>query len=288
VNYRHAYHAGNHGDVLKHAVLARALAHLTKKEKPLLYLDAHAGTGLYHLASAEALKTLEWQNGLGRLYGLAGEPLALADDAEALLAPWRDAVRAANPVPGRPLDVYPGSPGFAAHLLRAADRLHLNELHPADHATLAARFAADVQARVTAEDASTAVKAALPPPERRGLILIDPPYEQPDEEARSLRTLRDGLKRFATGVFMLWFPVTGDGLGARILASVAAAQFAKVLHAVMLVRAERPNGGLAGSGLVIVNPPWPLADDLAVLGPALRDRLAQDEGAHWSLEISGI
>ncbi|CAN5317539.1 23S rRNA (adenine(2030)-N(6))-methyltransferase RlmJ [soil metagenome] len=288
MNYRHAYHAGNHGDVLKHAVLARALAHLTRKDKPLVYVDAQAGTGLYGLESAEALKTLEWQSGLGTLYGVAGEALPLDADAEVVLAPWRNVVLAANPVRGRPLDVYPGSPGFAAHLLRGGDRLILNELHPADFAALSARYAGDRRARVTESDANIAVKAALPPAERRGLILIDPPYEQPGEHERAIQALCDGVKRFATGVFMLWFPVTGDGLSEQVIAALRDTGIAKMMLAVLHVRHPKPDGGLAGSGLAIVNPPWPLAEELGVLGPALRDRLAQDEGARWTLEASGL
>lgn len=288
MNYRHAYHAGNHADVLKHTVLARALGHLTKKNKPLLYLDAHAGTGQYGLESREALKTLEWQNGLGRLYGLNGRKLLLTADAEALIEPWRETVAAVNPAERRALAAYPGSPDFAAHLLRAGDRLLLNELHEADHAALAARYAHDGRVRVTREDGRIAVKAALPPDERRGLILIDPPYEQPGEEARALKTLRDGIRRFATGTFMLWYPVTGDGLSQRLVEAAVSAGFPRMLRAELLVREPREDGGLAGSGLIIVNPPWPLGDELAVLGPALRDRLGQDDGARWTFEAAGL
>ena len=288
MNYRHAYHAGNHADVCKHALLARALTHLVKKEKPLLYLDAHAGIGAYGLESREALKTLEWQNGLGRLYGLNGRKQLLPAAAEAVLQPWRDVIAAANPVAQRPLDIYPGSPDFASNLLRSGDRLILNELHEADHATLAARYSTDRRVRVTREDARTAVKAALPPPERRGLTIIDPPYEQPGEEVKAVKSLRDGVRRFATGTFLLWYPVTGDGLSERLKQAVEAEAFAKTLRIELLVRQPKADGGLAGSGLIVVNPPWPLAEEMAVLGPALRDRLAQDDGAAWSLAASGL
>lgn len=288
MNYRHAYHAGNHADVFKHAVLARALTLLVKKQKPLLYLDAHAGIGEYSLESREAVKTLEWKTGLGKLYGLNGRKQLLSAAAEAVLRPWRDTIASANPVAHRPLDVYPGSPGFAARLLRPGDRLILNELHEADHATLAARYAADRRIRVTREESRTAVKAALPPAERRGLIIIDPPYEQPLEEERAVRSLRNGLRRFATGTFMLWYPVTGDGLSERVGQAVEAEGFAKKMRMELMVREPGENGGLAGSSLIVINPPWPLAEEMAVLGPALRDRLAQGEGARWTLEAAGL
>jgi 23S rRNA (adenine2030-N6)-methyltransferase len=283
MNYRHAYHAGNHADVLKHAVLARALLHLTKKDKPLFFLDAHAGVGAYRLDSEEALKTLEWQNGVGRLYRLSGEPIPLNKEAEALLRPWREIVAALNP-PGTPLARYPGSPEFARRVLRPNDRIILNELHPADHQSLAAYGSLDVRIRVTADDAAVAIKANLPPPERRGLILADPPYEREDEAMRAAGMLRQGLRRFATGAYLLWYPVTGDGLSEQVVAGAAALGAAKMLLVELRVRAAVPEGGLAGSGLIIVNPPWPLETELPVLVPALCERLAQTEDASSKAE----
>src|SRR5437879_2316438 len=170
MNYRHAYHAGNHADVLKHAVLALAFEHLKKKDMPFLFLDAHAGVGIYALASEEASKTLEWQSGVGRLYAMSGEALLLKGEAEILLRPWRAVVAAINR-PKLAVAHYPGSPELARRLLRANDRIILNELHPADHLALAAYAAEDPRMSVTAEDANIAVKAHLPPLERRGLTL---------------------------------------------------------------------------------------------------------------------
>lgn len=282
MNYRHAYHAGNHADVLKHAVLARALVHLKKKEKPFLFLDAHAGIGTYALESEEALKTLEWQDGLGRLYAMSGEMLPLEGEAEELLAPWRTVVAGVNQTDGA-LQHYPGSPEFARQLLRDADRIVLNELHPADHQALADYAAGDARIRVAAEDAGIAIKANLPPAERRGVVLIDPPYERSDEAARTLKALRDGLRRFATGVFMLWYPVAGYGLSERMIADTAALA-PKLLKVELRVRRAVAEGGLAGSGLIIVNPPWPLEEELRLLVPALCERLAQSADAGWSVE----
>jgi len=282
MNYRHAYHAGNHADVLKHAVLARALLHMGRKDKGYCVVDAHAGIGVYDLEGVEAGKTLEWQGGAGRLIDGTGRALTLEDAAaEALLEPWRQAVAAVND--GGGFRRYPGSPEVAAQLSRAHDRLVFNELHPADFETLSAQYAGDWRVRVTCEEAGVAVKANLPPAERRGIVLIDPPYERADDAERALTMLRQGHKRFATGCFMLWYPVTGDGLSGRLAAAAAELGLARMLVVEMLVRPVTINGGLAGSGLIIVNPPWPLAEELPVLLPALAERLNASEPA-WRVE----
>jgi 23S rRNA (adenine2030-N6)-methyltransferase len=283
MNYRHAYHAGNHADVLKHILMLRAFTQLKKKGKPFLFLDAHAGVGLYALWGDEALKTLEWQDGVGRFYDASGKPVLLPADCEALLSPWREAIAAVNAA-GQPLSHYPGSPGFALASLRQSDRILLNELHPEDHGRLADFGLRDARVKVVEGDAAIAVKAHLPPPERRGFILIDPPYEVNDEARRAVQMLRDGYRRFATGAFALWYPVTGDRLSEQVAAHAKDLGLAKMLKVELLVRRAVPEGGLAGSGLILVNPPWPLADELAVLGPALRDRMRQDDGARWSLD----
>lgn len=286
MNYRHVYHAGNHADVLKHIVMLRAFLHLQKKDKPFLFLDAHAGTGLYALWGDEALKTLEWQDGVGRFYDPAGKALPLAADAETLIAPWRQVIATVNAT-GQPLSHYPGSPGFALAVLRPSDRVILNELHPDDHDKLADFAQRDRRVMLVEGDAAIAVKAHLPPAERRGFILIDPPYEREDEARRAVQMLRDGHRRFATGAFVLWYPVTGDGLSEMIVQEAQALAIPKMLRSELLVRKAVPEGGLAGSGLILVNPPWPLADELAVLGPALRERLGQSDGAAWSLDWLG-
>jgi len=211
MNYRHIYHAGNHADVLKHIVMMRALLHLKKKDKPFLFLDAHAGTGLYALWGDEALKTLEWQDGVGRFYDPSGRAVPLDSECESLLEPWRQVIAAVNST-GQPLSHYPGSPGFALQAARESDRLLLNELHPEDHDRLTSFIAGDKRVMLSEDDAAVVVKAHLPPPERRGFILIDPPYEREDEARRAVKMLRDGHRRFATGAFALWYPVTGDGL----------------------------------------------------------------------------
>jgi len=283
MNYRHAYHAGNHADVLKHIVMMRVFLHLKKKDKPFLFLDAHAGTGLYALWGDEALKTLEWQDGVGRFYDPAGRAIPFAAECETLLEPWRQVIASVNES-GQPLSHYPGSPGFALQFLRKSDRVLLNELHPEDHGKLAAFVSGDKRVTINEGDAAIAVKAHLPPPERRGFILIDPPYELDDEPRRAVQMLRDGHRRFATGAFALWYPVTGDGLARLVAKEAQALAMPKMLKAELLVREVIVDRGLAGSGLILVNPPWPLADELNMLGPALCKRLRQDDGARWSLD----
>ena len=282
MNYRHAYHAGNHADVLKHMVLARLIEHLKKKDKAFRIIDLHAGIGVYDLNAEAAMRTGEWRQGIGRFYDDLGAPLALPEPAEELIEPWRTVVAAAN---GEGvLRAYPGSPEFARQLMRKSDRLMLNELHPADFSSLRERYGRDRSVALTELDAAIAIKAQLPPPERRGLVLIDPPYEREDERNRALKALRDGLERFGTGVFCLWYPITGDGLSDALVDGIRAIQPPKSLNVELVVRAVVQEGGLAGSGLIIVNTPWMLDEEVAILLPALRDRLAQAPEARTRME----
>ncbi len=282
MNYRHAYHAGNHADVVKHVILTRIIAHLKHKETPFRVFDAHGGIGVYDLGGVEAEKTFEWRDGVGRLIAADGSAIALSPEAEALLTPWRECVSSVNQ-PGA-FTRYPGSPEFARFLLRRDDRLRLNELHPVDYETLLARYAPDKRTAVSRLDARVFLKSQLPPPEKRGLILIDPPYEKTDKAAQALRMLSESLKRFSTGVYCLWYPVTGDGLDRRMRED-AASLGVKMLAAELLVRTVRPDGGLAGAGVIIVNPPWKLDEELALLLPGLAERLSQ--GAQkYSLDLT--
>lgn len=264
MNYRHAYHAGNPADVLKHIVLARVIERMVGKPKPLRFIDAHAGIGLYDLGGVEAVKTLEWQDGIGKM-AAPFEPAV-----ETLLAGYRRITGELAPA-----NRYPGSPWIAAELLRAEDRLVLNELHPQDRAILARTFARDARVSVTEVDALAAIKASLPPPERRGIILIDPPYEQKDETERALRSLEQGLRRFATGCFILWYPIKADAIAETVRAAATALQRPGTLLVELQLRESFEGGGLAGSGLVIVNAPWQIDQDMALIAPALAARLGR-------------
>ncbi len=265
MNYRHAFHAGNHADVLKHSVLALTLSYLAQKDKPMAVLDAHAGIGAYDLLGPEALKTDEWRGGVG----LLGKPFS--DAVEDILKPYRACLAALNPSGGE--RYYPGSPEIMTQGLRAGDRLIANELHPADAETLRDNYRADDRVRVTKLDALAAIKAKLPLPERRGLVLIDPPYEAVDETQRVVRQLQEGVKRFATGTFIIWYPVTTNEFAARFEAAIAALAVPKMLLAELRVKIPHEQTGLAGSGLVIVNPPYVLEQQLQTLLPALAERL---------------
>ncbi len=265
MNYRHAYHAGNHADVLKHIVLARVIEHMKKKDKAFRVIDAHAGIGVYDLKGIEAGKTGEWETGIGKMAA------PFSPEVEALIAPYREAIAKLNPQGG--IVQYPGSPDLALGLMRYDDRMVANELHPEDAMTLQRNLGWDERVKVTELDADTCIKANLPPPERRGVILIDPPYEVKNEAERVIRMIRHGLRRFAQGVFMLWYPVKADGLENVLTSEVQAMGVASTLRVELMVREAFDAGGLAGSGLLILNAPWKLDEDLRVIVPALAERL---------------
>jgi 23S rRNA (adenine2030-N6)-methyltransferase len=283
MNYRHAFHAGNFADVLKHAVLARTLRLLTRKPKPLRVVDTHAGIGSYRLDGPEAQRTGEWIGGIGRLLGpdpsTGAEPLP--DTVAPVLAPYLDIIRAANP--DGSLVRYPGSPAIALALLRPDDRLIANELHPDDGEMLRRSLHGDRRVKVLAMDGWQAVRALLPPKERRGLVLIDPPFEEAGELDRLAAGLADGIRRFATGVYMLWLPVKDQGRIAAFQHTLRGLGLPSVLWAELRVAPVLPDGPLTATALALVNPPYGLADELAALLPFLADRLAVTPGGGWDL-----
>lgn len=275
MNYRHAFHAGNFADVLKHATLMRVLAHLARKETPFRVIDIHAGDGMYDLRADEANRTGEWVDGIGRLR--SGR---LSAAAEAILAPYRSALAALAPLGDR----YPGSPALIRHALRPQDRANFNELHPDACQHLHRLLGRDERIAITALDAYLAWKAQVPPPERRGLVLVDPPFEQPGEFDRMVAGLGMMARKWPTGTAMLWYPVKEERAAAAFEASVAASGFAKLIVLELHVDAPAPDGPLVGSGLVIANPPWLLADDMAVLMPELSALLARGRTARWRVD----
>jgi 23S rRNA (adenine2030-N6)-methyltransferase len=268
MNYRHAFHAGNFADVVKHAVLALIIERLRAKETAFRVIDTHAGAGLYDLAGDEARRTGEWERGIGRLYGRTIDP-RLAE----LLAPYLDAVRAANG--DGPLRFYPGSPWIARQLLRRQDRLTAVELHPEDAAALGARFAGDRQVKVIALDAWLALGSFVPPKERRGLVLVDPPFEERDDFDRLVDGFRTAHRRWPGGVYALWYPVKDLYAVDRLRAGLAASGIGRLLRAELMVRERSMPETFNGAGLVIANPPWQfealLGDLLARLVPVLAD-----------------
>ncbi len=272
MNYRHIYHAGNFADVLKHAVLARLIVYLQQKDKAFRVLDTHAGIGLYDFSSGEAQKTGEWREGIGRL--LEAE---LAEGVAALLAPYLDAIRALNPK--GPITLYPGSPKLARMLFRPQDRLSAMELHPDDNRALARLFEGDYQVRVTELDGWLALGAHLPPKEKRGIVLVDPPFEAEGEYERLVDGLAKAYRRFATGTYCLWYPIKKGAPISEFHEALKALEIPKMLCAELSVRSDRETTGLSGSGLIIVNPPFTLKDELHLLLPELKRVLAQDRFA---------
>ncbi|BBF91716.1 23S rRNA (adenine(2030)-N(6))-methyltransferase RlmJ [Blastochloris tepida] len=269
MNYRHAFHAGNFADILKHAVLARVLAHLGRKPAPFCAIDTHAGRGLYDLAASEATRTGEWRGGIGRL---RDAPLDAA--AEEVLAPFRAALAAVEATH------YPGSPSIIAALARPDDRLHFVERHPEDAAALAALFRRDRRVKVTELDGWLALPAFVPPPERRGLVLVDPPFEEPGEFERLRHGLAKAHARWPTGTYLLWYPLKDVAAAEAFGSQLAHAGIPDILRAELRVGPIRADGPLNGCGMVVVNPPWTLEADLKALLPALAERLGQDQLGH--------
>jgi 23S rRNA (adenine2030-N6)-methyltransferase len=279
MNYRHAYHAGNFADVLKHAVLALVIEHLKRKDAPFRVIDTHAGPGLYDLASEEAQKTGEWRDGIGRLLH-PSKPLP--DAAAEVLAPYLQAVAAVNH--GKTLQRYPGSPCIALALMRPHDRLVANELHPEDAARLAAHIGRDRRAKSLALDGWTALKSLLPPKERRGVVLVDPPFEATDEFDKLALGLREALRRFATGTYLLWYPIKDQRRVASFRRSVAAVSSDRALSIELFVGAARRDERLSGCGLIVINPPHTLPGKLNYLASFLPQHLEQWSGSSMCIE----
>jgi len=269
VNYRHAFHAGNFGDVLKHVVLVALLERLTSKDKPLFFLDTHAGKGRYDLDSAEARRSGEADAGIRRLAKATGLP--------PLLLRYLQLVRNFDPGNASRIRYYPGSPRIAAMLLRPIDRAALCELAPVEIDRLRAEFARDARFAVHRRDGYESLRGLLPPAERRGLALIDPPYERQDEEFSIVADALAGAQRhWAQGVYAAWYPVKRSTSVDAFHAALGSRGVAKLLAVELSVHPPDSSVGLNGSGLVILNPPWQLDRDLADALPALHAALAED------------
>lgn len=274
MNYRHSYHAGNHADVFKHAILLRMLQLMQRKETPLCYLDSHAGTALYDLAGEQANKTGEYSEGIGRLWQQA--------DLPALLADYRAAIARHNP--DGLLRLYPGSPQLMADALREQDRMILSELHPEDADVLKAHFAGQDAIAVHQRDGYELGKAFLPVTEKRALWLLDPPFERGDDLERCLQAIDTGLQRMRQTVVALWYPIKDTRALKGFYQQVAARDWPKALRVELNVRPADTTLGLNGSGLMLVNPPWPLWEELDSLLPWLSEHLAQAPGANWRMD----
>jgi 23S rRNA (adenine2030-N6)-methyltransferase len=277
MNYRHAYHAGNFADVVKHVVLSRIIEYLKRKDAPFRVIDTHAGIGLYDLSSDQAAKTGEWRNGIGRLVGKAFSP-----EIAALLGPYLGAV--GLDTDSGDIKSYPGSPLIARRLLRKQDRLFAVELHPEDAGELRQVFAGDIQTRVLELDGWLALGAQLPPKERRGLVLVDPPFEEPGEFDHMADALIKAYRRWPGGIYALWYPAKNTREVAGFRDRLRQAGIPKILDLGFAIRRPSPEPRLDGCGMAIVNPPYALEAEMKALLPALHKLLAEDPRSAWTIE----
>ena len=280
MNYRHAFHAGSFADVVKHIVLVRILLYLREKPAPFRVIDSHAGAGLYDLSGEEAQRTGEWLTGIARLM-----QARLTESTAPLIAPYLDIVRGFNPT--RALTAYPGSPLIARKLLREQDSLVACEVAPDARKQLIAALRRDPQARVVDLDGWIGLPAFVPPKERRGLVLIDPPFEAKDEFDRMTRGFQEAFAKWPTGIYLLWYPAKSrratDTLAQQVAAIVPAG---KVLRLEFSAAPQQADSALTSAGLLVVNPPWTLAADLRAILPELEKPLGQGGAGRFRLEIA--
>lgn len=289
MNYRHHFHAGNFADVMKHALLVRLVRALQKKEKGFLYLDTHAGRGGYDLAMAATGDSLarapEWPDGIGRLVARGDLPEAVADYVAQVREFDRRAGNAGACGSGAAVRYYPGSPWFARLLARMQDRLALVERQPAECAALRDEFQFSPHTTVQEMDGYVAVRAMLPPPEKRALVLIDPPFESQDEFTQIARALGEGLRRLPGGVFAVWYPLTERARADDFFAALRELRPPPTLTAELMIAGERASIKMNGCGLVIINPPWQFdreaADILAFLGTTLAQAPGGGGSVRW-------
>ena len=269
LSYRHAFHAGNHADVLKHYVFSLVLEYFNQKDKPYWVVDTHAGAGMYALGSTFAQKNAEFENGIKRLIAAENLPKSLAD--------FVNVIKSFND--NDKLNLYPGSPKIAESFLRADDKLRLFELHPSDYKLLTENFKSR-QTKIELLDGFAGIKACLPPPTKRAVVLIDPPYELKEDYQRVVDCLQDSLKRFATGTYMVWYPLLQRPEPAEMVGKLMDLSV-NWLQIEMTVQAPSYDGyGMHGSGMFIINPPYTLPDILDETMPALTKILEKDDSAN--------
>ena len=276
LSYRHAFHAGNHADVLKHIVLAQVLAYFAQKDKPFWYVDTHAGAGLYQLNQGYATQNAEFEDGISRILNATDLPKPLAEYCEI--------IKELNE--NNKLNLYPGSPMIAKTHLRAADKMRLFELHPSDCKLLIENFSGDGRrVRIEALDGFAGLKSILPPLSKRAVVLIDPPYEEKQDYQRVVDCIKDSMTRFATGIYIIWYPLLQRPEPLQMLEKLKRLNIENWLNVSLTVQAPNDEGfGMFGSGLFIVNPPWTLPKILEKTMRYLTLTLAQDDNAEFTLE----
>ncbi|MEY9326236.1 23S rRNA (adenine(2030)-N(6))-methyltransferase RlmJ [Sinorhizobium fredii] len=269
MNYRHAYHAGNHTEVFKHAILVMLLEHLTQKTQPFMVLDTHAGVGLYDLESEQAQRTGEKVDGVEKIYDV-GIPSCQR---------YFDIIKSINP--GK-LRHYPGSPEISRHMLRPTDRLIACELHPDDYLELEDRYRFDRRVTVQNRSGYDAINALLPPVEKRGLVFVDPPFEQKDEVQSMISALKKGLRKWSTGIFCFWYPIKDSKIGDALADAVVSAQYPKALR-IEFLPFKKDGMNLAGSGIIICNTPWKMDEKATLLCRDIAPKLGDGRGT-WSIK----
>ena len=275
LSYRHSFHAGNHADVLKHIVLMLILENLKLKDKGFYYLDTHAGVGRYQLSSDEAEKTGEYKEGIGRLWERTDLPQEISH--------YVDLIKNLN-FGAKALRYYAGSPLIAAQLLRPQDRALLTELHPRDFPLLRNNFKEFKNVSVKCDNGFQQLKATLPPKERRGLVLIDPPYELKEDYDLVVKAAEEGYKRFATGTYAIWYPVVLRQQTKRIFKGLQASGIRKILKIELAVRPDSEQLGMSASGMAVINPPWTLENQMKAMLPYLVKTLVPEGTGSWTVE----
>jgi 23S rRNA (adenine2030-N6)-methyltransferase len=276
MNYQHAFHAGNFADVHKHVVLTRIIEHLRQKPSAFRVIDTHAGAGRYDLFGPEAVRSQEWRDGIGRVFGAVRtnanhQKVVQADDAQALIAPYLDIIAALNP--GGELRTYPGSPLIALALMRRQDRLIACELEPRAAGLLKTALKGDTRAKALAIDGWMALNANVPPKERRGVVIVDPPYEDGADFTRLSAMLAEAHRKWPTGIYLLWYPIKERDAPDALVRRLRKLAVPKILRCEMMFGAPRADAGLTGSGLIVVNPPYVLERDMQIILPALESLL---------------
>jgi 23S rRNA (adenine2030-N6)-methyltransferase len=267
LSYQHAYHAGNHADVLKHVVLLALLAQLAAKDKPLRYIETHAGAGGYDLSAPAARKNREYLGGIGKIWNASGAPAAVARLVE-LVRGYNNGAKT--------VERYPGSPWLARELLRPTDSVYLFELHPAEHRGLEQAFGADRRVTVLRADGLEGCIGLVPPPERRGLVFMDPSYEVKDEHTHVIDALQKAQRRFATGTYAVWYPVLERRWVERFERAVRGIGSGSVDVYELCVARDGRGEGLTGSAMIVANPPWKLRAELELALPWLARELGVD------------
>ena len=274
LSYRHSYHAGNHADVLKHIVLTLCINSLKEKEKPFLYLDTHSGAGRYLLQSEHSEKTGEYLSGINLIWQQSETP--------ELLNTYLSVLKRYNPFDN--LKYYLGSPLIAKQLLREQDKINLTELHPTDYPLLRQEFCKDKRARVLREDGFSQLKSKLPPESRRGIVLIDPSYEIKDDYQKIPKALLEAYKRFATGIYLIWYPVVSRTQTQKMIDEIVNLGIKKVSQFEFAIKPDNNQKGMTASGMIVINPPWKLQQQMQTIMPWLKNTLDTEKTGNYLIK----